>query len=158
MGFSSTAALLHDPDNGLYPSGFNPGAGRISDLKVQDENSSIGMNITRFIEAMQISQKTLQVKNTITSNRVYTSDIRRGNKDLNVLYSTVQEQTKANKPVIIAVYKNGGHAILAYKTEDVSGTESRIYVYDNNYPSSERYITLNKDSAGNYTSWSYDMG
>ena len=31
-------------------------------------------------------------------------------------------------------------------------------MYENNRPSEERYITLNRNSSGDYTSWSYDMG
>ena len=36
-----------------------------------------------------------------------------------------------------------GHAIVAYGIETVSATETRILVYDNNYPKQRQYITVN---------------
>ncbi len=37
----------------------------------------------------------------------------------------------------------GGHAVVAYGIETVSPSESRILVYDNNFPKQRKYITVN---------------
>lgn len=55
----------------------------------------------------------------------------------------------------LAIYKLGfkdGHSITAYGVETVSATESRILVYDNNYPNLREYITV--DTAAN--TWRYE--
>lgn len=47
----------------------------------------------------------------------------------------------------MAIYKPGfkdGHSITAYGVETVTATESRILVYDNNYPNLREYITVDK--------------
>jgi hypothetical protein len=36
-----------------------------------------------------------------------------------------------------------GHSIAAYAVEQVNANESRILVYDNNYPKQRQYITVN---------------
>lgn len=46
---------------------------------------------------------------------------------------------------------SGGHAITPYGIEKVSASETRILVYDNNYPKQRQYITVNTTA----DSWRY---
>lgn len=46
---------------------------------------------------------------------------------------------------------------MGYDIVDVSATQSHLMVYDCNYPKTERYITLTKNSSGQYTGWYYHM-
>ena len=50
---------------------------------------------------------------------------------------------------------HGGHLVTGYDLVNVNAKESRIMVYDPNYPTEERYITLQKDNAGKYTGWQF---
>lgn len=158
-GFSGTSALLHDTASQVSARDFNPLAGHTSELFVSDWNEKLQMNVTTFIEAMQVAQYTKLFKDANAGHRVYTDLIKQGTKNLNQLYKEVKEQVQARKPVVITLYQQGsGHAVLAYQVEDVSGTESRMHLYDNNYPLEERYLTLRKDTSGNFVEWSYEIG
>lgn len=51
-------------------------------------------------------------------------------------------------------YVNSGHSLLGYKVEE-SNSETKVYVYDCNFPNSNnRYITFTK-KGDEYTGWSY---
>ena len=159
MGFSGTSALMFDDDNGVYSTTFSPDAAKISDLTPTVSSNSLGIDVTRFIEVMQISQKTEQIASEINNNRVFTFDMESGRRYPDALYDHVKSSCAKNEPVVIAAWQGGGgHALLAYNAEDVSDSESRIYVYDSNKPEETVYITLNRDESGHITSWRYDMG
>ena len=161
-GFSAASSLLTDGTAGVSLGDFDPGATAIRDLSVSsiNEASGLGMDVRSFLEALQVAQKTQLFQDAWKSHRIYTKDhLRTGRGNLNGLYNTVKQETQAGKPVILALTRatNVGHAILAYGVEDQSEEESRILLYDNNYPMEERYLTLQKDSSGDYMKWSYNM-
>ena len=158
FGFSATSSLLFDTENQINVPSFSEQAAGIGELKTGDISSSYGFSVTEFIEALQISQKSRLVKEEIKKNRVYTVNLTSGNADLNSLGQTVREEAEKNRPVILAVYQMGGHAILAYGLEAVNAAEDRILIYDSNHPKEGCYLSLTKDGNGNYTGWSYDMG
>ena len=58
-------------------------------------------------------------------------------------------------PYTMGIYKmpgfKAGHAITAYGVEKVNAGESRILIYDNNYPKQRQYITVNM----NANTWRY---
>lgn len=148
-GMSSTACMLFRDGNGVSVSGFRSGASVPSDLSVSDRNSTWDLSVAEFIEAMQISQN----GGTIQSDY-------RGNKDrLDQLCQAVQAfRQNGRDPIVIAVFgKEGGHALVGYDMIDISATESRLMVYDCNYPRTERYITLTKDPSGRYADWYYHL-
>lgn len=95
------------------------------------------MNLTRFIECMQIGQQCAYIQNIQNSNM----------NNLNQLYSTVYS---SQTPVVVAIWgKEGGHAIVAYRAVRISSTERRIYVYDPNFSQNgNRYIKLTTNSSG----------
>ena len=59
-------------------------------------------------------------------------------------------------PYTVAIFKmpgyKEGHSIAAYGIEKVSDSESRILVYDNNYPLQRQYIPVNTDE----NTWRYE--
>ena len=64
---------------------------------------------------------------------------------------------KTGKPVLVTLTNpdEGGHALVAYKVENVSSYVSYLYVYDCNWPGVTKYITLYKYN-GSYTGvWYY---
>lgn len=161
-GFSAASSLLTDGTAGVSLGDFDPGATAIRDLSVSsiNEASGLGMDVRSFLEALQVAQKTQLFQDAWKSHRIYTKDhLRTGRGNLNGLYNTVKQETQAGRPVILALTRatNVGHAILAYGVDDQSEEESRILLYDNNYPMEERYLTLQKDSSGDYMKWSYNM-
>lgn len=148
-GMSTTASLFFQEGNGISVSGFNKNASLPSALSIKNRNSSWGLTLTEFIEAMQVSQFGYDIFDDYENNK----------NQLNKLCQAVSSfQRTGTNPVVIALFKNkSGHAVVGYSIVDVSATESRLMVYDCNYPNTERYITLTKNSSGQYTGWYYHL-
>ena len=158
-GFSGTSALLMDPSSGIAVKDFDSSATSIGQLNSKSKSSSQGMDVTGFIESMQIAQHTQLFSNEISKNRIYTSKhLNKRLKNLNGLYQTVRKETEAGRPVILALYQTGAHAVLAYEVKEMSDTESQIMLYDSNWPEKERALTLKKDAEGNFMEWVYEIG
>lgn len=147
-GMSSTSAMFNVPGSGVTLSNFNTSANKVSDLGVKN-TGSLGISVTSFIEAMQVSQYSQKIQYALdnTENRLSNLD------------NAVKSVQTNGKPVLIAVFKTGegGHALLGYKVEKISETTSYLHVYDCNYPSTDRYITLTTNSSGNVTGWYYHL-
>lgn len=148
-GMSSTSCLFFESGNGVSTSAFRSGADLPSELSVRDRSSSWNLTLTEFIEAMQVGQ----------NGRVIQSDYQNNRNQLNRLCQAVESfQQTGRDPVVIAVFGNeGGHAIVGYDIVDVSSAQSHLMVYDCNFPNTERYITLTKNSSGQYTGWYYHL-
>lgn len=152
FGMSSTSAMFFQGGNGISPSAFNPTANRPYDLAVSDTNSGWGLTLREFIESMQISQKSQRI------NRHW------DNGSLEELCTQVEAFQKSGRnPPVVCIWGSldgttGGHAMLAYRLDNPSETESRLMVYDPNYPDAnpERYIRIDK-SNGAYTGWYYHL-
>ena len=158
-GFSGTAALMMDPSSGIKVQDFESSATSIGQLNSKSKSLSQGMDVTGFIEAMQIAQHTQLFCNEISKNRIYTSKhLNKKLKNLNGFYETVRMETEAGRPVLLALYQTGAHAVLAYEVKDISETESQILLYDSNWPEKERALTLKKDADGNFMEWFYEIG
>lgn len=148
-GMSSTTSLFFQAGNGVATTNFKGSASLPSALSINDRNSSWNLTVTEFIEAMQVSQFGAAIQGDYQSNK----------NQLNKLCQAVSSfQRTGKEPVVIAIFGNeGGHAVVGYDVVNVSATESRLMVYDCNYPKAERYITLTKNSSGQYTGWYYRM-
>lgn len=154
FGMSSTTNLFFQESNTISPSSFRSGANASGDLSIWDRNSSLGLTVREFVEAMQIGQRSVPINRAYTQNR----------DDVNGMVRAVQNfhDTGVNPPVIdvFGLSPNGslaGHAIVGYEVVDRSATESWIMVYDCNHPDEPQHITLTKNSQGRYIAWSYDI-
>lgn len=149
FGMSSTSGMLFRADNGIFPSGFRSGAAAPRDLGAWDYNGAWGLSLREFIEAMQVSQNGSAIQRDYNGNR----------NRLDALCREVERvESGGAGPVVVAVFgPEGGHAMVGYELAEVSGSESRLMVYDCNYPGRERYISLTKNAAGQYTGWYYHM-
>ncbi len=158
-GLASTSALFYSLDAAVTPNDF--GQSTVNRLRVTDRSSRLeDMLIRTFIEAMQISQYTVQFDRDYAGNKVSNAQLRSG-KDLNKLYFNVNSDLAQSKTDIIAVGQSGvgAHALLAYDMSEVSDTEIRLSVYDCNHPNDGgRYVTLMKNASGDIVGWEYDMG
>lgn len=148
-GMSSTSGIFNGTDNSLWPYSFQVNAGRVYDLGTSDKSSGLGITVRDFIECMQISQDGSASANLRNENM---------NK-LNELVNQVKLVKDTGKPVLLCIYgladgSKSGHAVLGYDVEQVSQTTARLYVYDCNYPNTQRYLTLTGRD-GNYTGWYY---
>jgi len=157
-GMSSTSCLFSVSGNGISANAFKGGAALPSELSVRNRNSSWDLTLTEFIEAMQVSQNSITIQSDYQNNR----------NQLNSLCRAVKSYQQTGKePVVVAIFGpipnakgelvEGGHAIVGYGIVDVSASQSRLMVYDCNYPNTERFITLTKNSSGQYTGWYYHM-
>ena len=163
-GMSSTVALLFSND-GINPSDF--GKENAVSLLIRNTSSKIGpisgdleSSLRTFIEAMQISQYTEPFSKAYKENRLYQYQLDDG-AVLDGLHEAVQTALNKNLCTIIAVgnsQQRAAHALLAYQLESISEMESRLYVYDCNYPNASRYITLKKNAQDQFKDWSYEIG
>jgi uncharacterized repeat protein (TIGR02543 family) len=158
-GMASTSALLFSNSVDIKASSFTRDS--VNALTVNDISQAYeAMPVRMFIEAMQTSQYSVQFSRDYKNNKKSSAALQKGDT-LDSLYNTVKSDLAQDKNDIIAIGKSGvgAHALLAYAIQDVSETESRLYIYDCNYPNdANRYFTLQKNSAGNIISWSYTMG
>ena len=153
FGMATTSGMLAT-SSGVNVKNFRSGASKPYDLKVSDYNSALGINLTRFVEAMQISQCATIMKS-----------LRKGWGDVNALV----KQVKSGRPTIVNVYgwigeydgdgkkAQTGHAVLAYGISTTGKLTDYINVYDPNAPDEVRKIAISKNSAGVYTSWKFDI-
>ncbi|MDE6589002.1 MAG: InlB B-repeat-containing protein [Oscillospiraceae bacterium] len=148
-GMSTTTSLFFQENNGVFTTSFKSGAVLPSTLSTNNRNSSWGLTLTEFIEAMQVSQYGTAIQGDYQSNKNRLDQLCQA---VNSFHQT------GTDPVIIAIFGNeGGHAVVGYDIVNVNTAESRLMVYDCNYPNTERYITLAKNSSGQYTGWYYHM-
>ncbi len=147
-GMVSTAGILYQYGNGISPSDFNSLSATPGGLSVSDRSRSLSLSLTQFIEALHVSQLSEELNEVKYENW----------NDLNGLVAKVKEAGESGKaPVLICAWgPEGGHAIMGYDVEEVNSSESRVLVYDPNYPMDHCYITLTK-SGGSYTGWSYPI-
>ena len=151
FGMSSTSGFFYKSGNGINPSSFNSSKSAVSQLAKSDKDSSLGKTVEEFIMAMQISQ----VATIFRPYEVSGSSIKN-------LAQTVSSQTSQGIPVPVYVYglyngRQAGHAILAYGIETVNSTTQRLLICDSNHPMTTKYLYLYKNSAGTYTSWTYEL-
>lgn len=152
FGMTGTSLLFFVDGNDISIGDFN--ASSVADADVNDRNVSLNLSLLDFIEAIQITQIEPE------TNRFYTTN----KNDLNRLCAAVEHfSTSGTDPVIVAVFGNdsvgrqGGHAVIGYRLEQISAKETRMHVYDPNFPQTDRYINLTTDNEGNFVSWSYQM-
>lgn len=150
----STTALLIAEKKGLTASEFRSGASRAGQLKLSDKSRKLHKTLRTTIDAMQVSQYSSGVLDSLT------------NVDRNL--SALASRAKKNQLTVVCYYGANrdpytgmiyqvGHAVLAYKLASGSNADY-VYVYDPNYANgSTRKITLYK-SRGRYTKWRYNIG
>lgn len=157
-GMASTSGLLWSVEDGPLPADF--GHATVPELDINDSAAKLdGTTVRAFIEAMQVSQYSVQFDREYTRNRRTDSRLAQG-ETLDALLDQVRRDLAANRNDVIAVGLQGvgGHALLAYDLVDTA-VELRLYVYDCNHPmDNNRYITLLRNDLGSVVGWSYDMG
>ena len=153
-GFSSTAALMYA---GIIAAASS-GKETVSALGVNDKLSE-DFDVKTFIEAMQVSQYTDSFAKDYQGNKRTAKQLKESGLSLNNLIETVAADVAKGKCDIIAVGKQGvgAHALLAYRMEQVSATEYKMYVYDCNFPGETRTFKLTADNDA-FTHWTYNMG
>ncbi|MBR0281770.1 MAG: leucine-rich repeat protein [Oscillibacter sp.] len=148
-GVSTTSAFFHSNAD-IAANSFNADADAPLKLKLSDNSTTLYMSLQEFIELMQVSQNSPVIQNAYRTHKNQLAD----------LCAAVDEFAKTGaNPVVIAVFgPQGGHALLGYKLESVSATQSRLYVYDSNFPQDAgRYLTLSVNVSGAATGWYYHL-
>ncbi|CAN5817271.1 hypothetical protein BH10CHL1_BH10CHL1_26950 [soil metagenome] len=133
-GLAATSLRLFDqlPYKGKSsPASFQPGAATTSDLNFPAQS------VENYIAHYFVTQSL----DPAYDQRTTASPVELVNK-------LIADFNKATPiPYTIAIFKmpgyQEGHAITAYGVERVNATESRILVYDNNFPKLREYITVN---------------
>ena len=151
-GMSAVSRMLNTPGSGLTVRGFRSSASKVSDLSPSNTNSGTGKTLTRYIEAMQVSQYDSTIQSARRSTR----------NDLDALCAAVLESKRTGQLVDIGIYGRigssmAGHSIVGYDVQTVSSTQKRLYVYDCNFPKQVRYITISTNSSGKCTGWYYKL-
>lgn len=145
-GMAATSGMFNVSGSGITVPGFNSSAQKVSNLSVSNRNSALNLSVTELIEALFVSQFDINVQYAYRDT------------NLNALCNEVKKVENGGAPVILAVFgPEGGHALVGYKIVSSSNNRDYLYVYDCNYPNTERYITLTKNSSGSYTGWYYHL-
>lgn len=146
-GMSTTSIMLNNSSSGVKVTQFRSSAKKPKDLRLSDYSSRHDLTFKEFIEAMQISQY----------SSGYDSAYWKHLQDIDGLVKEVNRTAASGKPVIALIFSStGGHAVIAYDVTRQSSTESRLRIYDPNFPNDKRYITLYTRN-GDYTGWYYKM-
>ncbi len=133
-GMAATSLRLFDelPFKGLStPASFQPGASETIDLTFPRQS------VENYISYYFITQSV---------EEYYDNEITKSPKELvNQLIADFNRPDPI--PYTVGIYQipgfKQGHAITAYGVETVNANESRILVYDNNFPRQRKYITVN---------------
>ena len=149
FGMATSAGLFAAPGNGINPSMFNSKASSISQLSKSDRYSTWGLTVKQFLMGMHIAQ--------VSKTAQYAYEDAYNASTYKTLVNTVVSEAAAGRPVMLGVFYDGGHAILAYGFEKYSSSQDRFLIYDNNYPQQTRYMYLTKNSSGSYTGWTYEI-
>ncbi len=131
FGMSATSLMVTQVGNGITAGGFRGGASLPSQLSPSDRDSSLGLTLREFIEAMQISQRAPAIQEEEWENE----------DDLAGLRQAILDSKKNNTlPPIVCIYgltnkgQLSGHAMVAYDL--VNSYE--IKLYDCNFPGQDR--------------------
>ncbi|MGN1117151.1 MAG: hypothetical protein ACI4RU_00925, partial [Acutalibacteraceae bacterium] len=117
----------------------------------KDISSSLGITALDYIKYMFCGQ----VHPLCSKQDEETKD------DLKALYNAVKDYENGigygvNIGMEGRYFGNTGHSVWGIST--IEKTDSvDILVYDSNHPNEERYLTLNKNETGEFTSWSYQL-
>ena len=152
-GMSMTAMLLYH-SAGTTIQKFNSGAKRALDLYRTDRNAQINLNLTQYIEAMQISQYSNAVWDMLRDGNLnaIVREVSSGNMVVICFWGWFGEYDRYGKK------EEGGHAVLAYSADTSGKKYNYLNVYDPNHPNENQRIELTKNSSGTYTSWKYHFG
>lgn len=143
-GMSSTSTMFNNGASGTAVSDYNAEAQFVSELQLNNKKGDTSLK--QYIEAMQVSQKCKVIQDSYKEHR---------NK-LNDLVLLVDAQIKTNELPIIGVFgPEGGHAVVAIRVERTTPNAGRLYIYDCNFPQTERYIDLIFDGNGKCIGWRY---
>ena len=147
-GMAVTSCLFYQSGSGVQAADFRADAVQASQLFPGDRSERWGVTLTEFIEAMQLSRQHSAIQNAFARNR---------NQYDRLCEEIRAFQTTGRNPVVIGVGSGKAESDLVAYRLDESGSETRVAVYDCNYPETERYVTLYKNLWGRYNSWSYQM-
>ncbi len=155
FGLSSTAGMFIQEDNAVDITAFNGGAEVLYDLNPSDSDDDAGLTLREFVEAMQIGWYSETVQSSASKNKDRLAEL---------VSDVTSSKNTGQNTVVISMYgytPEGnmiGHAVVGYDIIEVSDTESRILVYDCNFPNdSSRYITVTTDYDGAPVGWYYSM-
>lgn len=151
-GFCGTSTMLYMQNVGITPSQFRSEAALAGELKIGDRNNALGMTLREWIETVQASQ----------SSAILQSQAARSAFDYNGLVQGVLNFRNNNtEPIIIWIWGphgQGGHAVVGVGAWRKDERTDCITVYDPNWPNTDRYIDLYRDSQGRYCGWYCDLG
>ena len=144
FGMVSTALMLNLDGDDMTLADFGENYTSNSDLTSGVMNKRARINLTRFIETLQIAQRESEISQD-KSNHI---------DDWDALEAAVKAaQEGKGLPVILSIHsKTSGHAVAAYKIDD-----TKIYIYDPNYDKEEKYVSITRDSDGTINGWSYKI-
>ena len=144
FGMVSTALMLNLDGDDMTLADFGENYTRNSDLTSSVMNKRARINLTRFIETLQIAQRESEISQD-KSNHI---------DDWDALEEAVKAtQEGKGMPIILSIHsKTSGHAVAAYKIDD-----TKIYIYDPNYDKEEKYVSITRDSDGTINGWSYKI-
>lgn len=147
-GMSSTATMFNSKTSQTSTFDFNETAFTVSALSVDDSSTKHEVSVREYLEAMQISQQVAIIQKDYIKNK----------NQLEAMCGNLVASKDSDQLPIVALFgPEGGHAVVGYDLQKVGETESRLFVYDCNFPDAERYIRLTTNAEGQYVGWGYNL-
>lgn len=149
FGMAASSALLFQPDSGISPEMFHPGAARPSDLAVTDRDESAGMMLRDLIESLQILQKDPIIQAAYRQNLGRLAEL---------CQETASFQTDGKNPVLIALgNQDEGRVLVGYRLVRETDHIVHLMAYDCCFPDAACYLVLSQNDSGEVDGgWSYD--
>lgn len=144
FGMALLSVMLYQKDAGIKLEDFDRDADLTKQLKLQDKNTTFDLTVKQLIESLQVMEKGIGIQEAYNANQ---------NQLQNLCLEVEKVQNKGGAPVIIQLLgSQGGHTVIGYALE-----KDKLLIYDPDYPSTNRSITLEKDDNNHYTGWSYTL-
>ena len=143
-GMTGTAICL----NSAYQSPSDFSSQSVSQITKQSNSTSLKISALDYIKYMFVSQ-------------AHPFVIENVHKDLNDLVTAIKDSKSYDYPgVNIGIsgryFGHKNHSIWGISVKEYSD-HAVVLVYDSNHPGEQRYLTLQKNASGDYTSWSYQL-
>ena len=144
FGMAVLSVMLYENDTDLKKEDFSLGITNNWQLQVVDINKNLWFTAVEIIEILQIMEKDMDIQKAYHENK----------DKIHGICSAVENcQNNIDTPVLIHMSgPQGGHTVVGYKLEGDS-----LYIYDPDYPSTVRKITVYMDEEGKSNGWSYQV-
>ena len=158
-GFAALGSIFNWKPFGIRVGDFRTGAELPWELELENSHQGIQLNVHELIDQLFLTQ----LHPYVYHNR-HETEVEGLDTFMTALCKEIQAYCRGEKALCCLGVgkkmgkKRAGHELLPYRVDEIGERESRIALYDCNYPGEERYLYLYRGEDGRVRNWKYDMG